>query len=158
MFGEPVLQQGVQGQETAVRRLKKCLKEYSQVHGSRNVTDPGSIDGNFDAKTKASVRSFQRNLGSGPVTGTVAAITWSWLDTFDRRFPDEQDLKKGDQGIRVRHLQRKLFAADSNPGEIDGIYGDSVERAVKDFQKKQGIPQDGAAGGKTRELLSFVAC
>jgi peptidoglycan hydrolase-like protein with peptidoglycan-binding domain len=101
--------------------------------------------------------SFQTNIGSGPADGVVGPITWSQLDTADWQFPyGTLDLKNGDTGNPVRHLQRKLFEAASDPGAVDGIYGPNTEAAVRDFQKKQGLPQNGAAGGQTRVLLGFV--
>jgi peptidoglycan hydrolase-like protein with peptidoglycan-binding domain len=156
-FNEPTLRQGIQGQKTAVERLQRCLKGHSQFLGTQIVKDPGTIDGDFGQKTKASVVSFQTNYGSGVADGVVGAITWSQLDTADWRFPyGDLDLKKGDTGNPVRHLQRKLFEAASDPGGVDGIYGSNTEAAVRDFQKKQGLQQDGAAGGPTRVLLGFV--
>jgi peptidoglycan hydrolase-like protein with peptidoglycan-binding domain len=65
-------------------------------------------------------------------------------------------LRSGDTGNPVRHLQRKLFEAASDPGAVDGIFGTNTQAAVRDFQRKQGLSQDGVAGGQTRVLLSFV--
>jgi peptidoglycan hydrolase-like protein with peptidoglycan-binding domain len=156
-FNEPTLRQGVQGQATAVRRLQTCLKGLFQLFGTSIVKDPGAIDGDFGPNTRASVVSFQTNFGSGVADGVVGPITWSQLDTADFRFPfGGLDLKSGDTGNPVRHLQRKLFEAASDPGAVDGIYGNNTQAAVRDFQKNQGLPQNGAAGGQTRVLLSFV--
>jgi N-acetylmuramoyl-L-alanine amidase len=156
-FNEPTLRQGVQGQATAVRRLQTCLKGLFQLFGTSIVKDPGAIDGDFGPNTRASVVSFQTNFGSGVADGVVGPITWSQLDTADFRFPfGGLDLNSGDTGNPVRHLQRKLFEAASDPGAVDGIYGNNTQAAVRDFQKKQGLPQNGAAGGQTRVLLSFV--
>jgi N-acetylmuramoyl-L-alanine amidase len=155
-FNEPTLRQGIQGQATAIRRLQTCLKGHSLLFAGL-VTDPGTVDGDFGPKTKASVVSFQTNIGSGPADGVVGPITWSQLDTADWQFPyGTLDLKSGDTGNPVRHLQRKLFEAASDPGGVDGIYGPNTEAAVRDFQKKQGLPQNGVAGGQTRVLLGFV--
>jgi peptidoglycan hydrolase-like protein with peptidoglycan-binding domain len=156
-FNEPTLRQGIQGQATAVRRLQTCLKGHSQFFGAQFVTDPGAVDGIFGPNTRASVVSFQTNIGSGPADGVVGPITWSQLDTADFRFPfGNLDLRSGDTGNPVRHLQRKLFEAASDPGAVDGIFGPNTEAAVRNFQQKQGLPQNGVASGQTRVLLSFV--
>jgi peptidoglycan hydrolase-like protein with peptidoglycan-binding domain len=155
-FDEPTLRQGVQGQATAVRRLQTCLKGHSQLFAPF-VTDPGAVDGDFGPNTRASVVSFQTFFGSGVADGVVGPITWSQLDIADYRFPfGGLDLQSGDTGNPVRHLQRKLFGAASDPGAVDGIFGPNTQAAVRNFQQKQGLPQDGVAGGPTRVLLSFV--
>lgn len=155
-FNEPTLRQGIQGQATAVRRLQTCLKGHSQLFAGF-VTDPGAIDGDFGPNTRASLLSFQTNFGAGVADGVVGPITWSQLDTADFRFPfGGLDLRSGDTGNPVRHLQRKLFGAASDPGAVDGIFGPNTQAAVRDFQRKQGQTQDGVAGGQTRVLLSAV--
>lgn len=101
--------------------------------------------------------SFQTFFGSGVADGVVGPITWSQLDIADYRFPyGGLDLQSGDTGNPVRHLQRKLFQAASDPGAVDGIFGPNTQAAVRNFQQKQGLAQDGVAGGQTRVLLSFV--
>ncbi len=152
-FNEPILQKGDQG--NAVRLLQTCLKGHSQLFGSAFVHDPGPIDGDFGPKTEDSLKSFQTNLVAGPVDGIAGPITWSQLDDIDYRFPSA-DLHKGASGNPVRHLQRLLFAVASDPGSVDGIYGDLTAAAVQDFQAKEGLPQTGDAAGQTRILLSFV--
>jgi peptidoglycan hydrolase-like protein with peptidoglycan-binding domain len=155
-FNEPTLRQGIQGQATAVRRLQTCLKGHSLLFAGF-VTDPGAVDGDFGPSTRASVLSFQTSFGAGVADGVVGPITWSQLDTADFRFPfGGLDLRSGDTGNPVRHLQRKLFGAASDPGAVDGIFGPNTQAAVRNFQQRQGLPQDGVAGGPTRVLLSAV--
>jgi peptidoglycan hydrolase-like protein with peptidoglycan-binding domain len=153
-FNEPILKRGDQG--NAVRMLQTCLHGHSQHFGSNHVHDPGPIDGVFGPRTEDSLRSFQANVGSGPVDGVAGPITWSQLDERDTRFPSA-DLRRGASGNPVRHLQRLLFAAASDPGPVDGIYGDKTAAAVRNFQRKQSLPQTGDADGRTRILLGFVS-
>jgi peptidoglycan hydrolase-like protein with peptidoglycan-binding domain len=153
MFDEPTLRQGDQGRH--VRLLQACLKEHFQQNPFPPFKDPGAVDGVFGPKTKAAVVGFQSNFG-GPTDGVVGPLTYSQLDDYEFRFPFSMDLNKGATGNPVRRLQRLLYAVDSNPGAIDGIYGDNTAAAVRDFQKKEGLAQDGQAAGQTRMLLSFV--
>ena len=154
-FNEPVLKKGAQG--NAVRLLQTCLHGHHQLFGATLVHDPGPIDGDFGPQTDDSLRSFQTNIGPGPVDGIAGPITWSQLDEADGRFPyGGMDLAKGANGNPVRHLQRLLFAVGSDPGSVDGIYGDNTAAAVRNFQQKEGLSQNGNAGGQTRILLSFV--
>ena len=153
-FNEPVLKKGAQG--NAVRLLQTCLHGHHLLFGSPFVDDPGPIDGDFGPLTDASLRSFQTNIGPGPVDGIAGPITWSQLDEADGSFPFGGDLLQGATGNPVRHLQRLLFAVGSDPGGVDGIYGNNTAAAVRNFQQKEGLPQTGNAEGQTRILLSFV--
>jgi peptidoglycan hydrolase-like protein with peptidoglycan-binding domain len=155
-FNEPVLQKGDKG--NAVRLLQTCLHGHHLLFGSPFVDDPGQIDGDFGPQTDASLRSFQTNISPGPVDGIAGPITWSQLDEADGNFPfGALDLLQGATGNPVRHLQRLLFAVGSDPGGVDGIYGNNTAAAVRNFQQKEGLPQTGNADGQTRILLSFVS-
>ena len=42
-------------------------------------------------------------------------------------------------------------------GDVDGIYGSATERAVRAFQRKNGLTADGKAGAQTLEALGLPA-
>jgi len=63
-------------------------------------------------------------------------------------------LKKGDQGSIVRELQRQLFEGGFYQGDIDGIFGTQTEIAVRQFQNKQGLEEDGIVGMNTLRALT----
>lgn len=156
-FNETTLRQGAQG--NAVRLLQTCLQQYSVDFPPPLVLSPGAIDGDFGPTTEASLRSFQTNLGSGPVDGVAGPITWSQLDSIDNHgfpFAPGLDLLQGATGNPVRRLQRLLFAAAVDPGSVDGIYGPNTAAAVRAFEQGQGLPQTGNAAGQTRVFLTFV--
>ena len=153
-FNEPILKSGDNG--NAVQLLQTCLHGLSVFFVNPSI-DPGPIDGDFGPKTEAALKSFQSFIGSGPVDGIAGAVTWSQLDEADGSFPyGGVDLIKGASGNPVRHLQRLLFAVGSDPGGIDGIYGNQTAAAVAAFQANEGLPQTGNADGQTRILLGFV--
>ena len=155
-FNEPILKSGDTG--NTVQLLQTCLHGYAVLFNTPPVvvTDPGAIDGNFGPNTEASLKSFQTAF-CPTVDGIAGAITWNQLDLVDGRFPSGGlDLNKGDTGNPVRHLQRLLFAVASDPGSIDGIYGNQTAAAVADFQKREGLPSTGNAAGPTRVLLGFL--
>lgn len=62
-------------------------------------------------------------------------------------------MRKGDTGDTVRILQQQLTAAGFKT-EADGWFGDETEIAIKAFQRKAGLVEDGIAGGKTMALLA----
>ena len=153
MFGEPTLREGNQGND--VRLLQASLKEHFQLFGAPLV-DPGSVDGDFGPGTRRSVEAFQGQLWAVPVDGIVGPLTWSHLDGWDYRFPWSDDLRQGDEGNRVRRLQRLLYAASENPGKVDGLYEGKTTAAVRQFQGAQSLHQDGQASGDTRRRLQGV--
>ena len=61
--------------------------------------------------------------------------------------------RPGDKGSDVKKLQRALKAAGVYSGKIDGVYGKGTTAAVKAYQKKHGLTQDGVAGRVTLKTL-----
>jgi len=62
-------------------------------------------------------------------------------------------LRPGASGSAVKTLQTALKNQGYYTGSIDGKYGSGTTAAVKAFQKKNGLTQDGIAGPKTQEKL-----
>ena len=60
-----------------------------------------------------------------------------------------RNLKKGCTGEDVRALQILLAGRGCSCGNADGSFGAKTESAVKAYQKKTGLTQDGIAGEKT---------
>lgn len=61
-------------------------------------------------------------------------------------------MKKGDTGDAVRVLQHQLNQGGFKVAE-DGWFGDTTEAAIKAFQRRIGLVEDGIAGLKTVQLL-----
>jgi murein L,D-transpeptidase YcbB/YkuD len=55
---------------------------------------------------------------------------------------------------RVKDIQAALKNAGFYDGKIDGIKGEQTKKAVKAFQKANGLRDDGVVGPKTWELLA----
>jgi len=65
-------------------------------------------------------------------------------------------LKKGDQGFMVEKLQNALKAQGFfNLKDVDGVYSQEVEDAVKSFQRSKGIKEDGIASPATQNALGI---
>lgn len=64
-------------------------------------------------------------------------------------------LKKGMKGEEVKTLQMilKLKGYDIGPDGVDGVFGDSTEKAVKEFQEDHKLEPDGVVGPATQEAL-----
>lgn len=68
--------------------------------------------------------------------------------------PSKKDwLEKGDVGVEVADMQRALLEKGFDPKGIDGKFGSNTEKALKAFQKANGLVTDGKCGPKTREVL-----
>jgi len=52
-----------------------------------------------------------------------------------------------------RELQQRLNAAGFNAGPVDGKVGPGTRRAIRAFQRSQGLPQDGWASISLLERL-----
>ena len=61
----------------------------------------------------------------------------------------------GSRGQEVRQIQNKLKELGLYKGSVDGIYGTSTQKAVRQFQKNCGITADGIAGPQTLKYLGL---
>lgn len=110
----------------------------------------GLIDGKFGPDTKAAVIAYQKSVGI-TADGKPGEETLNKLyNTGDTTF---KTLRRGSTGNAVRKLQNALKKKHFYKGLIDGIYGDSTEKAVIAYQKSIGITADGKAGWKTQNAL-----
>lgn len=57
-------------------------------------------------------------------------------------------------GLSVRDVQQALKNAGFNPGKVDGKMGGNTDRAIKQFQKAEGLKADGVVGQRTWDKLS----
>ena len=63
--------------------------------------------------------------------------------------------KKGSAGEVVAEVQRRLKSWGYYFGAVDGIYGSRTEEAVRWFQRKNGLSQDGQVGDQTLAALGI---
>ena len=63
--------------------------------------------------------------------------------------------KRGSSGATVTQIQTRLKSWGYYSGSVDGIYGSATERAVKYFQRTNGLTADGQAGDKTLAALGI---
>ena len=63
--------------------------------------------------------------------------------------------KRGSSGATVTQIQTRLKSWGYYSGSVDGIYGSATERAVKYFQRTNGLTVDGQTGDKTLAALGI---
>lgn len=61
----------------------------------------------------------------------------------------------GSGGNEVSSVQQRLSQWGYYKGPVDGVYGYETFRAVQNFQRNNGLPQDGVVGRATREALGL---
>ncbi|HEX9993772.1 MAG TPA: M6 family metalloprotease domain-containing protein [Acidimicrobiales bacterium] len=65
----------------------------------------------------------------------------------------EPTVRKGSRGPAVEKLQRLLGQAGFDAGTVDGVFGTNTVKAVRAFQKANGLVVDGVAGRATWAAL-----
>lgn len=109
----------------------------------------GAADGVYGSQTREAVRRFQREKGLS-VSGKIDDRTWKAL----RETPKGgHELRQGDRGMRVAHLQNLLTLHGFAPGAMDGIYGSGTAEKVRDFQRFCGMEPTGTVNEAVWEKL-----
>ncbi|MDR2515592.1 MAG: peptidoglycan-binding protein [Christensenellaceae bacterium] len=117
--------------------------------------------GFYGSATQSAVKAFQKDnhLSADGVAGektqsVIAAKSSS--SGSSSPVPVETGaagLQKGAEGAAVKALQEKLKALSYFSGDCTGFFGAMTESAVKKFQLRNALDEDGIAGAKTLELL-----
>ncbi|HEY3375165.1 MAG TPA: peptidoglycan-binding protein [Candidatus Aquicultor sp.] len=104
-------------------------------------------DGSFGDTTEEAVVEFQRSRHLKS-TGIVDEATWRALVEATYKFGGRLLYLRSPffRGDDVRELQLSLNTLGFNTGIVDGIFGETTERAVRDFQLNFGLPSDGIFG------------
>ena len=125
-------------------------------------------DGEYGSQTIAAVKAFQgkNGLTADGVAGSDTIkklLSDSAIDAngkseedkeADKEEPSDGTLRKGDKGDAVKALQKRLKELGYYTNYVDGSYGDQTVKAVKAFQKKNGLTDDGVAGSVTLTKLN----
>ncbi|MBP5653326.1 MAG: peptidoglycan-binding protein [Lachnospiraceae bacterium] len=126
-----------------VLECQKRLKELGYL-----TTAP---DGNYGNDTLAAVKLFQ-SRNNLVVDGYLGPST---RDVLDSGSAVPNGLLIGDEGDTVKRVQQLLikYGYMSN-GSDTGYFGEVTDKAVKAFQKKNGLSVDGNVGAKTMAKLT----
>ena len=150
-----------------VRKLQTRLRELGYYKGS--------VDGDFGEGTETAVKAFQRQNGL-TADGKVGTYTQTKLYSGSAKrapstytntprvtatptprattVPDtDVYLEPGSSGAKVRTLQNRLIELGWLDGSADGSYDSSTAYAVKAFQKRHGLWEDGKAGPDTLSVM-----
>ena len=137
------LQQGSRGD--SVKALQERLNKLGY--------DSGKADGIYGSRTANAVRYFQNAVGMTETGKATSAVQEKLFAQNAPEFVEYVLLKKGDSGIRVENLQKKLRKLGYLAEPVDGVFGSRTQEAVKLFQDAAGLDTDGIAGKKTLKAL-----
>src|SRR3984893_12656956 len=123
----------------AILKLSVAREAVKVLQGKLGVP----TDGEFGAGTETALEKYQQENGL-KVDGIAGP------DTFAHMGLDELILLKvGTSGDAVKKLQQALGIP------ADGQFGSGTEKAVRDFQQKNGLSGDGIAGPSTLAKISI---
>ena len=89
--------------------------------------------------------------------GRIAMSPVSVPPALPKPIPASKLMRKGNPGndlAQVKTLQTRLTQLGYDVGRIDGIFGDSTERGVSDFQRDNRLVADGVVGPATVKALN----
>ena len=164
---ESTVRRNVQG--TDAKAVQKRLKELGYYKGT--------VDGKFTGASVNALKAFQEAHGL-KADGVAGKATYAVLFSNQALkkgatptplpevtpVPGEEEsgipseasyttLRKGTYSSDVAYMQQVLIDLGYLSGEPDGNYGTETEKAVKAFQKNNGLGMDGTAGTATLTKL-----
>ena len=86
---------------------------------------------------------------------SILIILFIGYNVFFRNGEIEATSRYGSRGDEVTQIQTKLKRWGYYNGSIDGIYGSKTLEAVKYFQRKNGLTEDGIAGPATLKAMGI---
>lgn len=158
-----------------VKALQTALRQLGYLNGS--------VDGKFGTGTRAAVIQFQSAngltvdglagsstqalllsltngaAGTGPSSASTPATGWLTASTTGSTSASvtsavlSKTLRRGATGTDVTSVQSRLAALGYYTGSIDGVYGSGTIVAVKKFQLRNGLKNDGLVGAQTYAKL-----
>lgn len=120
---------------TDTLNLQKALNRLKIRDSNGNTL---AEDGSYGPLTTSAVRRFQQIMGI-QVDGKAGPQTRGVIN----RILSKPVTKRGAKNTVVRYIQYRAGA------EIDGSFGPETGRKVREWQKKNGLAQDGSVGPKT---------
>jgi N-acetylmuramoyl-L-alanine amidase len=138
-------------------RGKEVADVQQRLFALGNELGGEGLDGFLGPHTAQAIKAFQQLRGL-LVDGIVGANTWRELVEAGYRLGERLLYLRVPhlRGDDVLSLQIKLNLLGFNAGPERGIFDQSVDAAVKDFQHNAGLPPDGIVGDSTLTKLEAL--
>ena len=101
--------------------------------------------------TKAKAKPFIKVLVL--IIALVACISLPFIEGYT--IAEARNIVKGDTTANVKMVQTRLKELGYYTYTVDGIFGSRTKKAVKSFQKAQGLVADGIVGARTEKALGI---
>ncbi|MBR5288075.1 MAG: peptidoglycan-binding protein [Clostridia bacterium] len=161
LFSVGALPYGEQGEYPTLVRGDKGLASIYKLQ--RRLKDLGyytiAVDGIYGAGTERSVRHFQRINGLTK-TGKADSATQKLLYSSSAKPANSASAenykvlsRSSSYHPAVVPLQRRLVALGYPAGSADGYFGSRTYRAVREFQRRNGLKATGIADEETQRVL-----
>lgn len=128
--------------------------------GSRSVAEAYAAMGQHMDRYEKYANEARQDLPNLVVGSSAIRTEAAFVTALPRQnhTAANEDLKKGENGTDVKHIQEllnKFGYRDSrgHPIASDGDYGQKTKEAVQAFQRAHGLEDDGIIGAKTMEAL-----
>lgn len=129
--------------QARVTRCNLRLREKNSTESETLVTIPGG--------TEVTVLGVSGGWTKTEYNGHTGYISTNYL--MDMTKSGYYPLKERDENQYVRQLQEALTRMGYMNTAATGKYEEDTSLAVRNFQKENGIKQDGMAGGETQKVL-----
>lgn len=156
----------------AIENLQRYLRRLSYETYEGDAIPSVPVDGIFDTRTEESLSAFQR-IYALPVTGRADRATWELLFAEFQRLSDGDEIvrvdlfpstpvdyvtARGEQSAFVLLVQWLLSEIEGvydflPPVTPTGIYDETTEAAVREFQRIHGLPPTGLLDRMTYNRL-----
>ena len=157
-------------ERSAIQNLQRYLRQLSFFDPD---IPPLPVSGVWDPNTKEALIAFQKKNGLPP-TGVADQKTWNllyeqYLASVEEkspparmpvypRLPERDSLRRGDVGFPVTAVQYMLDELTLEYEGLEnvpqnGIYGPETEAAVREFQKRNLLPESGEVDKKTWDAI-----
>ena len=143
-----------QSQKKIEDSIKKLEKELEQVKSELNLLTTRYeeqtqiiLDNNQELLNPSDNKTEQTNTGSQ---------NQELINALQKLVDDNVLMKSGSRGSRVGTVQQFLNIYNNANRKIDNDYGLTTKNLIIQFQKDQGLTQDGEAGPSTfRKMISW---
>ena len=124
--------------------------------GSRTLANSRTAVGHSSRSTFANGRTATADRTADVASFRARGRTTASTQALERRSLGSSTgtLRRGQNNETVRRLQERLSASGFDVGAADGKFGPRTERAVRDFQRSQGLRADGVVGRRTFGALN----
>ena len=143
------IHKGASGAE--VRRIQNRLDELGYP--------VGRADGKYGDNTQLAINLFCDAIHVREHNYITPAVQKKLFAASAPEYDPYLPLEKGDRGVSVLYMQKRLKELGYDPGKLDGIYGDNTVAAVAQFQEDYDLkPGTGKKPGEyaTHKLLEVL--